>query len=254
MNSFAIETHPSPNHDVRPCGVGVILLHYTGMVRARDAVRRLCDADAKVSAHYVILEDGACLRLVDEDRRAWHAGLSFWQGKCNLNDMSIGIELVNRGHGLGYHSFAKAQMRSLILLCSEVMARHSLGRHCVLAHSDVAPLRRRDPGELFDWHKMAQHSLGCVPLLARDLAQDLSHSALDSWGKARELLGTIGYDVAGKAKPTDYKGSEQEILASCLRAFQRHYLMRGEGAQDFGVPCALTLEALRFMAQQKRIF
>ncbi len=163
--SFSIEGHPSPNVDERPdgCAVDCLILHYTGMKTAGDALERLCDPRAKVSAHYFIHEDGRILRLVDEDKRAWHAGVSYWRGRERLNDCSIGIEIVNPGHEWGYRPFTEAQYRALEWLCPQIMERWSIPPIRVLAHSDVAPDRKEDPGELFDWQRLATSGIGVWP-------------------------------------------------------------------------------------------
>jgi len=147
---------PSPNFDARPDGqrgtqaIDILLLHYSGMESATAAIARLCDVTAKVSAHYCVDEDGILFRLVPEDRRAWHAGAASWAGAGDINARSIGIELVNPGHEFGYRSFPEAQMETLIELAGEILARHPIPPQRVLGHSDVAPLRKEDPGELFD--------------------------------------------------------------------------------------------------------
>ena len=148
---------PSPNHDPRPPDVAVdmLVLHYTGMADARSALDRLCDPAAKVSAHYLVDEDGAVHRLVDETRRAWHAGRAVWRGCADVNGASIGVELVNPGHAFGYRPFPDAQMEAVIALAREIIARHPIPARNVVGHSDVAPARRADPGELFDWARLA---------------------------------------------------------------------------------------------------
>lgn len=156
---------PSPNHEPRPpeTPVDILLLHYTGMASAEAALARLRDPAAKVSAHYMIGEDGRVLRLVPEDRRAWHAGRSCWAGATNINDRAIGIELVNPGHEFGYRPFPEAQMAALTVLAGDILARHRIPRARVLAHSDVAPERKADPGELFDWRRLADAGLAVWP-------------------------------------------------------------------------------------------
>ena len=163
--SFSISDEPSPNVDARPlgCAVDCLILHYTGMKTGEDALARLCDPEAKVSAHYFIDEDGRIVRLVDEERRAWHAGVSSWQGRERLNDCSVGIEIVNPGHEWGYRPFTEAQYRALEWLCPAIMARWSIPQFRVLAHSDVAPDRKEDPGELFDWQRLAASGIGVWP-------------------------------------------------------------------------------------------
>jgi N-acetylmuramoyl-L-alanine amidase len=150
-----IET-PSPNFDERKSPVSMIVLHYTGMKDAESAIARLRDPEAKVSAHYVVAEDGTILRLVPEEKRAWHAGRSYWRGTTDINSASVGIEIINPGHEFGYRPFPEAQMASVIPLVAEIKQRHQVTRGNVVGHSDIAPARKQDPGELFDWHALAR--------------------------------------------------------------------------------------------------
>jgi N-acetylmuramoyl-L-alanine amidase len=156
---------PSPNQDARTGGVPVdiLVLHYTGMKTADEALARLTDPAAKVSAHYTIGRDGRVFAHVPEDRRAWHAGVSYWAGETNINARSIGIELVNPGHEFGYVPFAEAQIAALIDLAQGILKRHPIPAHRVLGHSDVAPARKEDPGELFPWQQLAEFGLGLWP-------------------------------------------------------------------------------------------
>ncbi|MEX2202220.1 MAG: N-acetylmuramoyl-L-alanine amidase, partial [Dongiaceae bacterium] len=154
---------PSPNHDARRGPVDILLLHYTGMVAAEAALKRLCDPVARVSAHYLIDEDGTLWQLVGEDRRAWHAGVSFWAGESDINARSIGIELQNPGHEFGYRAFPEPQMKTLIELAQGILQRHPIPASRVIGHSDVAPTRKEDPGELFDWQRLAAAGIGLWP-------------------------------------------------------------------------------------------
>jgi N-acetylmuramoyl-L-alanine amidase len=158
---------PSPNHGPRPADavIDILLLHYTGMTTAEAALARLTDPATQVSCHWLIDEDGTLYRLVDEGRRAWHAGRSFWAGCTDVNSRSIGIELVNPGHELGYPPFPQAQMQSLAQLARGILARHPIPPRRVLGHSDVAPDRKRDPGEKFDWAWLAEQGIGLWPPL-----------------------------------------------------------------------------------------
>ena len=151
----------SPNHGPRPepARIDMLVIHYTGMTTAEAALERLCDPDARVSAHYVIEENGAIWRLVPENRRALHAGVSCWEGERDLNAVSLGIEIVNPGHEWGYRSFPEAQMSSVERLCRELIGRYSIPPHRVVGHSDIAPERKSDPGELFDWARLARAGL-----------------------------------------------------------------------------------------------
>src|SRR6201996_5388422 len=155
---------PSPNHDSRDgVPVDMLVLHYTGMTTAQAALDRLCDPAAKVSSHYTIDEDGTVYAHVPEARRAWHAGVSAWAGATNINARSIGIELVNPGHEFGYVPFAEPQIAALIDLAQTILKRHPIPPHRVLGHSDVAPARKEDPGELFPWAQLAEFGIGLWP-------------------------------------------------------------------------------------------
>jgi len=163
-----IIARPSPNYNDRTVdAVDLLVLHYTGMASCEAALARLCDPAAQVSAHYLIDEDGTVYRLVAEEHRAWHAGVSCWAGERDVNSRSIGIELVNPGHDLGYRNFPYQQMRALALLCRQILSRHPIPASRVLAHSDVAPGRKRDPGEKFDWAWLAGQGVGLWPGLER---------------------------------------------------------------------------------------
>jgi N-acetylmuramoyl-L-alanine amidase len=167
----------------------MIVLHYTGMESAQAAIDRLRDPEAKVSAHYLVDEDGSILRLVDERHRAWHAGRSHWRGVTDVNSASIGIEIVNPGHEFGYRPFPEAQMGALIPLVADIKERHSITRGNVVGHSDVAPARKQDPGELFNWHALARLRLA-LPRPTRNLVDP-------GWPDAGFMLALerFGYDV-----------------------------------------------------------
>ncbi|MEX6724078.1 N-acetylmuramoyl-L-alanine amidase [Parapedomonas caeni] len=155
---------PSPNFDDRRGqAVRLLVMHYTGMRTAAEALDRLTDPAAKVSAHYTIDEDGTVYVHVPEDRRAWHAGVSVWRGITDVNAASIGIELVNPGHEFGYRPFPPAQMAALVELAGGILARHAIAPRDVVGHSDVAPARKTDPGELFDWRWLATRGVGLWP-------------------------------------------------------------------------------------------
>ncbi len=192
---------PSPNADARPAGAAIdhLVLHYTGMKTAAEAIARLRDPVAKVSSHYVVDEDGTVYALVDETLRAWHAGISFWRGARELNGRSIGIEIVNPGHEWGYRAFAEAQMLAVRDLCRGILQRHPIPARNVVGHSDIAPNRKQDPGELFPWAWLAGQGVGLWT---------------ESTGPAGDLmadLAAIGYDVC--LPPRDV-----------IMAFQRHFL------------------------------
>jgi N-acetylmuramoyl-L-alanine amidase len=195
---------PSPNHDARPDGarIDILVLHYTGMRTAEEALSRLCDPDAKVSAHYTIDRAGAVYAHVPEERRAWHAGVSYWAGERNVNARSIGIELVNPGHEFGYVPFTDDQIASLIDLASGIVERHGIPPRRVVAHSDVAPMRKSDPGELFPWARLAEYGIGAWP------------------GCTKALQGRPGDIVADLAR---YGYDPEAPLKDVVTAFQRHF-------------------------------
>ena len=149
----------SPNFNERDQPVSIAVLHYTGMQSGEAALERLRDPEAGVSCHYLIMEDGQVVRMVPEEKRAWHAGRSWWRGIRNVNGASIGIEIVNPGHEYGYRPFTREQMESLVPLLAGIVRRHQIPRANVVGHSDVAPARKQDPGELFDWALLAKHRL-----------------------------------------------------------------------------------------------
>ena len=162
MDELVHRELPSPNWDERALPVTMAVLHYTEMESAEAALERLTDPEAKVSAHYLIGEDGEVVRLVPEDKRAWHAGASFWRGHRDVNSASIGIELQHPGHALGYREFADAQIEALVPLLNRITHTHDIPRANVVGHSDVAPARKTDPGELFPWDRLAEYRL-CLP-------------------------------------------------------------------------------------------
>ena len=183
-----IET-PSPNFDERTMAVSILVLHYTGMPDAAGAIARLSDPAAKVSCHYLVAEDGQIVRMVPEDKRAWHAGKSHWRGVDNLNSCSIGIEIVNQGHEIGYRPFPEAQIDALIPLVADIVGRYGITRGNVVGHSDIAPARKQDPGELFPWYRLAKLRLA-LPRPTRNLMDP-------HWSDAGFLLALerFGYDV-----------------------------------------------------------
>ena len=221
---------PSPNQDDRPpeTPADMIVLHYTGMQSAAAAIARLRDPAARVSAHYVVEEDGAIWRLVPEARRAWHAGVSFWRGHAALNDRSIGIEIVNPGHEFGYRDFPVLQLAAVCDLCLDLLARHPVPARNVVAHSDIAPDRKEDPGEKFDWESLAANGVGLWPAGVPDRGTGGALRDAAGLSGVRAALAAIGYRVAPE-------GPLDPPLAAVLRAFQRHW--RGEavtGEADAG--------------------
>jgi N-acetylmuramoyl-L-alanine amidase len=229
---LAIRDLPSPNQDDRPVGVPVdtLILHYTDMESGGAAIARLRDPQSRVSSHYVVEEDGQIFRLVPEERRAFHAGLSHWRGHELLNGRSIGIEMVNPGHSCGYRPFPALQMAALADLCLELLDRHPIPARNVVAHSDVAPDRKRDPGELFDWRGLAAIGVGLWP---EDVPGDDLSAVPDGLARAIQLLRRIGY-------PVDPARPELALIA-----FQRHWRQEEFG----GRPDAGTLARLHAVAE-----
>jgi N-acetylmuramoyl-L-alanine amidase len=197
-----IET-PSPNFDDRALPVTMLVLHYTGMPDAASAIQWLANPQSRVSAHYVVMEDGQIVHMVDEAKRAWHAGRSHWRGIDDVNSASIGIEVVNPGHEWGYRPFPEAQIDALIPLVHDIVERHHISRGNVVGHSDVAPARKQDPGEYFPWAKLARLRLA--------LPRPTQHLLDPHWSDGGFMLALerFGYDIA-----------EPE---AAVRAFQRRF-------------------------------
>jgi len=207
-----IIARPSPNfNDRKSDAVDMLVLHYTGMQSCDAALERLCDPQAKVSAHYLIDEDGQIYRLVAEEHRAWHAGVSCWASERDVNSRSIGIELVNPGHEFGYRKFPQPQMQALMELCREILTRHPIPPQRVLGHSDVAPGRKTDPGELFDWEWLAVQGVGIWPG-AKNLNPAMQPDILG----LQSDLAQFGYDVP----QTGILGTQTRAV---ITAFQRHF-------------------------------
>jgi N-acetylmuramoyl-L-alanine amidase len=194
----------------------MLMLHYTGMKTAREALDRLRDPTAQVSSHYVVDEDGTVVSLVPEDRCAWHAGISHWRGHSALNGRSIGIEIVNPGHEWGYRDFPVLQLAAVCDLCLLILARHPIPARNVVAHSDVAPDRKQDPGERFDWRSLAENGVGLWPEDAVDLGTTGAIRDAVTLRPVRAALAEIGYRVA-------LEGALDPALSAVLRAFQRHW-------------------------------
>ncbi|WCT74708.1 N-acetylmuramoyl-L-alanine amidase [Sphingomonas naphthae] len=200
----AITDIPSPNFDERKLPISMLVLHYTGMPTGDLALARLTSPDApRVSCHYLVEEDGRIMRLVAEDKRAWHAGKSHWRSIDDVNSASIGIEIVNPGHEFGYRPFPEAQMSALIPLMSDICERYGITRGNIVGHSDIAPVRKVDPGELFDWERLAKVRLA--------LPRPRKHLADPHWTDGGFLLALerFGYDVLDGP--------------AAVRAFQRRY-------------------------------
>jgi N-acetylmuramoyl-L-alanine amidase len=233
---------PSPNFDARRAPPDMIVLHYTGMVDGASALARMRDPEAKVSAHYMVDEDGRILALVPEARRAWHAGLASWHGETDVNARSIGVEMVNPGHEFGYRPFPDAQIAAVIDLLADIRSRWTVPDAHILGHSDVAPRRKTDPGELFPWKTLAEagHGLWVEPAPApgpplREGDDGLGVTAL------RSGLVRFGYDCAAA-------GRFDSDLALVVRAFQRHWRPeRLDGVAD-GETRARLMALLRMAA------
>lgn len=197
---------PSPNFDERGRDIDTVVLHYTGMPTGAEALERLRDPKAKVSAHYCVEENGDIYKLVEEANRAWHAGVSFWRGDIDINARSIGIEIVNPGHQFGYRDFPEAQIASVITLLKDIRTRYDIALSRILGHSDVAPRRKEDPGEKFPWARLAKEGLALAPFDG-----DPKQGEAVTFDEALKALIEIGYD----ANLGDY--------AAGLIAFQRRF-------------------------------
>ncbi len=198
MDELVHRAEPSPNWDERKLPISMVVLHYTEMPSADAALERLIDPDSKVSAHYLISEAGEVIRLVEEDKRAWHAGVSFWRGHRDVNSASIGIELDHPGHALGYREFSEAQFEALVPLLARIVDEYGIPRANVVGHSDVAPARKIDPGELFPWHRLAEYKL-CLPRPEKLEAGD----PFDNDASFYLALERFGYDVSEGRKTVE---------------------------------------------------
>jgi N-acetylmuramoyl-L-alanine amidase len=213
------EPLPSPNYGLRQGREPhAIVLHYTGMATGAEALERLCDPHSEVSAHYVVEEDGRIFQLVHEVYRAWHAGKSFWADETDMNAVSIGIEIVNGGHDFGLPAYPDAQIEAVIALCRDIAQRRGILPENILAHSDIAPDRKTDPGELFPWAKLAAAGVGrYVP--PRPIGPDASLSpgdeGADVWDLQRKLV-AYGYGL-------EVTGVYDDKTEKVVTAFQRHF-------------------------------
>ena len=217
----------SPNFDNRVSPPDMIVLHYTGMRTGDEALARMTDPAAKVSAHYMVEEDGRVFSLVSEERRAWHAGVAFWKGATDINAASIGIELVNPGHEFGYRAFPDAQIEALIELMDDIRSRWTVPENRILGHSDVAPSRKTDPGELFPWKRLAQagHGVWVEPNGAPGAPLAEGDEGAGVFAMQAGLT-RIGYDCAPS-------GQFDANTTTVVRAFQRHWLQtRVDGVAD----------------------
>ncbi len=231
------EVHPSPNHAARRGKTAdSIVLHYTGMISGTEALARLCDPASEVSAHYFIAEEGSVLQLVPEARRAWHAGQSYWAGETDMNSGSIGIEIQNGGHAFGATAYPEAQIEAVIALCRDIARRGAIAPHRILAHSDIAPGRKIDPGEYFPWDKLAAADVGRY-VRPHPIGHDVPLSPGATGAKVKtlqEMLAAYGYGVEASGI---YDAKTEQVVA----AFQRHFRpARVDGNADRS-----TLETLR---------
>jgi N-acetylmuramoyl-L-alanine amidase len=231
---------PSPNFGLRKDGktICAIILHYTGMETGIAAQDWLCNPQSQVSSHYLIHENGQIIQMVAESSRAWHAGKSYWFGETDINSLSIGIEIVNKGHVLGYKKFPKSQISSVIKLCQDIIIRYDIPPAMVLAHSDIAPERKVDPGELFPWRTLYQHGVGVyvapIPITSGLLLQKGDENA--AVRELQTLLQHFGFDsiTTGVFDDSTYKN---------VTAFQRHHrVQKIDGIAD--VSTVNTLKAL----------
>jgi len=239
-SSVVSDVIPSPNFGDRNDGrlPDMILLHYTGMPDVEGALAKLCSAGTDVSAHYVVLEDGRIVQCVPEAKRAWHAGMAFWAGEQDINSCSIGIEIINRGHDWGYPDYPLRQVAAVIALCRGIMLRHDLPAHRVLGHSDVAPARKKDPGEKFPWHSLANSGVGhwvqAAPIV-RGESLKLGAEG-DAVRGLQDALARYGYGIPLNGK---YDAATMEVVT----AFQRHFRPeRVDGVADHST--LTTLEHL----------
>jgi N-acetylmuramoyl-L-alanine amidase len=236
---------PSPNYQPRRSVArpDILLLHYTGMATTQSALERLCDPEAEVSSHYLVFEDGRVLQLVPESRRAFHAGESAWEGTTDINSRSVGIEIGNKGHDFGCPEFPDVQIAAVIALCRDIVARWSIAPWRVLAHSDVAPLRKRDPGEAFPWARLAAAGVGLwvEPAAIEDGRTLRPGDTGEEVANLQRMLADYGYGITPNGA---YDAEMQEVVA----AFQRHF----RPAQVDGIADVSTVRTLdRLLAKQK---
>jgi len=240
-----IISKPSPNYDERTLPISLIVLHYTGMETGEAALERMTDASAKVSAHYMVEEDGRIFQLVEEDKRAWHAGVSEWRGETNINSASIGIEIVNGGHDWPLKDgtlppFPDVQIAALIPLCKAIMSRHHISADGVVGHSDIAPARKQDPGEHFPWAGLSAAAIGRFPLSIEPDRRVLFGAGSRDRGVAivQRGLAEIGYS----ARVTGVIDEETRLVVA---AFQRRY----RPAQIDGMVDMETMAIVRWLVE-----
>ena len=239
-SSLVDEVSPSPNHEARidVARPDILLLHYTGMASTQAALERLRDPVARVSSHYLVFEGGGVVQLVPEARRAYHAGESSWEGSTDINSRSIGIEIGNQGHDFGSPPFPEPQIAAVVGLCRDILARQAIAPWRVLGHSDVAPLRKRDPGEMFPWKRLAEAGVGLwVAPEPHAAGTTLEPGARgEAVASLQRMLAGYGYGITANG---DYDAITREIVT----AFQRHF--RPECVDGIADPATVrTLEKL----------
>lgn len=237
--SLPIANRPSPNFNDRPqpAPIDILVLHYTGMKTAEAAIDLLCSPQSKVSAHYVVDEKGNITRLVPEEKRAWHAGASSWAGIADLNGRSIGIEIANGGHDGGCPPYPDVQMQAVEALCKEIVARHPIVPRSVVAHSDIAPERKSDPGEWFDWARLARAGVGVwvEPVPVMDGPALKLGDRGDPVSELQFRLANYGYGI-------EVLGVYDAKTEAVVRAFQRHFRpAKVDGVADFSTVATLRL-------------
>jgi N-acetylmuramoyl-L-alanine amidase len=246
-DSFIVaDVMPSPNHDERKDGrrPDMILLHYTGMKTGEAALTRLCLSDSKVSAHYVVFEDGRIVQCVPEKARAWHAGVSSWAGETDINSCSIGIEIVNPGHEFGYSNYPLRQIAAVITLCKSIITRRGpISSDRILAHSDVAPARKQDPGEKFPWDLLSESGIGHW---VRPAPLNLDGPTLKP-GDHGEAVTRLQRALHGYGYGIEETGNYDDATRIVITAFQRHF----RPARVDGVADASTLLTLRALMETR---
>jgi len=241
------EVRPSPNHGERKrhASPDMIVLHYTGMANPRAALEKLCAAGSEVSSHYVVMEDGHVIQCVAEARRAWHAGTAAWEAERDINSCSIGIEIANPGHDHGYPDYPKRQITAVTALCLSILRRHRIPAHRVLGHSDVAPRRKKDPGEKFPWQRLHECGIGLwvkpAPVTA-GAAVVVPGEHDPAVADLQHLLRRYGYDVPTSG---DFDATTRDVVV----AFQRHFRQ----LQVDGVADASTLATIKTLIAARAI-
>ncbi|MGJ3231365.1 MAG: N-acetylmuramoyl-L-alanine amidase [Oceanicaulis sp.] len=240
---MSYRTRPSPNFNDRKLPVSMLVLHYTGMDDAGSAIERLCDPEAGVSSHYVVAEDGTVTRLVDEDKRAWHAGAGEWRGIDDVNSASVGIEIVNGGHCYGLPAYPDIQIEAVTRLSQAVLARHGIKPAGVLGHSDLAPERKLDPGERFPWRVLASAGVGVWPAAVggdRTVRHGPDHGWGETLARLQAALRAIGYGERGEGA---YTARTRAVAAAFQRRFRPAHvdgLIDGETANLIEAVARLT--------------